>query len=139
MRSVGSHSTSGREKEGNEERTGYGIALINSLRVRIILITHFSTVVLFTSCVFAPVIYGWPLKEVGRPKLKCEDDLFQVRYPRYLPESVLFFLPSFSLPGVLCDTTDLIWMQGIPFETKKVAQQSSNGLQVEVSWSFPQS
>ena len=30
---------------------------------------------------------------------------------------VLSLFPSFSLPYVLCDPTDLIWRKGTPFET----------------------
>ena len=29
---------------------------------------------------------------------------------------VLSLIPSISLPDVLCDPTDLIWREGIPFE-----------------------
>ena len=32
------------------------------------------------------------------------------------PHTVLSLIPSFSLPDVLCDPTDLIWRKGTPFE-----------------------
>ena len=52
---------------------------------------------------------------------------------------ILSFFPSFSLPGVLCDLTDLIWRKGTPFEamTSRTAP-SSDGLLAEVFWGFPQ-
>ena len=48
------------------------------------------------------------------------------------------FFPSFSLPDVLCDATDLIWKKGTPFEamTGRTAP-SSDGLLAEVFWGFP--
>ena len=44
---------------------------------------------------------------------------------------------SFSLPGVLCDLTDLIWRKGTSFEamTGRTAP-SSDGLLAEVFWVF---
>ena len=52
---------------------------------------------------------------------------------------VLSLFPSFSLPDVLCDPTDLIWRKGTPFEamTGRTAP-SSYGLLAEVFWGFPQ-
>ena len=52
---------------------------------------------------------------------------------------VLSFFPSFSLPDVLCDPTDLIWRKGTPFEamTGRTAP-SSYGLLAEVSRGFLQ-
>ena len=51
---------------------------------------------------------------------------------------VLSLIPSFSLPDVLCDPTDLIWRRGTPFEaiTGRTAT-SSDGLLAEVFWGFP--
>ena len=53
-----------------------------------------------------------------------------ILYPSYFT-SLSF--PSFSLPDVLCDPTDLIWMEGTPFEamTGRIAT-SSDGLLAEV-------
>ena len=52
---------------------------------------------------------------------------------------VPFFFPSFSLPDVLCNPTDLIRRKGIPFEMNigHIAP-SSGGFLVEVSLGFPQ-
>ena len=51
--------------------------------------------------------------------------------------SILF--PSFSLPDVLCDPTDLIWREGTPFEAiTGLTAPSSDGLLAEVYWGFPQ-
>ena len=51
--------------------------------------------------------------------------------PRSHP--ILSVFPSFSLPYVLCDPTDLIWRKWIPFEamTSRTAP-SSDGLLAEV-------
>ena len=51
---------------------------------------------------------------------------------------VLSLIPSFSLPDVLCEPTDLIWRKGTPFEamTGRTAS-SSDGLLAEVFWEFP--
>ena len=51
------------------------------------------------------------------------------RYP------VLFFFPCFSLPDVLCDSTDLIWRE--IGETMTCGTTFIDGLQVEVFWGFP--
>ena len=50
----------------------------------------------------------------------------------------LSLIPSFSLPDVLCDPTDLIWRKGTSFEamTGRMAP-SSDGLLAEVFWGFP--
>ena len=50
---------------------------------------------------------------------------FEPRMKRY---NDLSLIPSFSLPGVLCDPTDLIQRKGTPFE----AMTSSDGLLAEV-------
>ena len=52
--------------------------------------------------------------------------------------SILSLIPSFSLPDVLCDPTDLIWKKGTSFEamTGRTAP-SSDGLLAEVFWGFP--
>ena len=51
---------------------------------------------------------------------------------------VLSLFPSFSLPDVLCDPTDLIWRKGIPFEAMTGrSAPSSDGLLAEVFWGFP--
>ena len=52
---------------------------------------------------------------------------------------VLSLIPSFSIPDVLCDPTDLIWRKGTPFEvmTDRTAP-SSDSLLAEVFWGFPQ-
>ena len=51
---------------------------------------------------------------------------------------ILSLIPSFSLPDVLCDPTDLIWSKGTSFEamTGRTAP-SSDGLLAEVFWGFP--
>ena len=51
---------------------------------------------------------------------------------------ILSLFPSFSLPDMLCDPTDLIWRKVIPFEvmTGRTAS-SSNGFLVEIFWGFP--
>ena len=56
-----------------------------------------------------------------------------------ITHSVLSLIPSFSLPDVLRDPTDLIWRKGTPFEamTGRTAP-SSNGLLAEIFWGFPQ-
>ena len=56
-----------------------------------------------------------------------------------LPNPVLPLFPSFSLPDVLCDPSDLIWRKGIPFEamTGRTAA-SSDGILAEVFQGFPQ-
>ena len=47
-------------------------------------------------------------------------------------------LPSF-LPDVLCDSTDLIWRKGTPFEAMTdFTAPSSDGLLAEVFWGSPQ-
>ena len=52
---------------------------------------------------------------------------------------VLSLIPSFSLPDVLCDPTDLIWRKGTPFEAMTgPTAPSSDGLLAEVFWGFPQ-
>ena len=50
-----------------------------------------------------------------------------------LPNPILSLIPSFSLPDVLCDPTDLIWRKGTSFEamTGRTAP-SSDGLLAEV-------
>ena len=49
----------------------------------------------------------------------------------------LSLFPSFSLPDVLCDPTDLIWRKGIPFETMTGrTSPSSDGLLAEVYRGF---
>ena len=51
---------------------------------------------------------------------------------------VLSLFPSFSLPDVLCDPTDLIWRKGTPFEAMTdCTAPSSDGLLAEVFWGFP--
>ena len=54
------------------------------------------------------------------------------------PYPVLSLFPSFSLPDVLCDPTDLIWRKWTPFEamTGRTAP-SSDRLLAEVFWGFP--
>ena len=52
---------------------------------------------------------------------------------------IFSLIPSFSLPDVLCDATDLIWRKGTPFEAMTVrTAPSSDGLLAEVFWGFPQ-
>ena len=52
---------------------------------------------------------------------------------------ILFFLPSFSVPDVLCNPTDLIWRKGTPLEVMiGRTAPSSDGLLAEVFWGFPQ-
>ena len=48
-------------------------------------------------------------------------------------------VPSFSLPDVLCNPTELIWRKGTPFEamTGRTAP-SSHGLLAEAFWDFSQ-
>ena len=51
---------------------------------------------------------------------------------------VLSLIPPFSLSGVLCDPTDLIWRKVTPFETMTGrTASSSDGLLTEVFWGFP--
>ena len=46
--------------------------------------------------------------------------------------------PSFSLPNVLCDPTNLIWRKGTPFEAMTgCTVPSSDGLLAQVFWGFP--
>jgi hypothetical protein len=40
MKSVGSHSTSGREKEGNKERMGWGSSVSGSRGSKLLFIVH---------------------------------------------------------------------------------------------------
>ena len=48
--------------------------------------------------------------------------------------------PSFSLPDLLCDPTELIWRKGTPFEAMiRRTTSSSGGLLVEVIRGFTQS
>ena len=55
------------------------------------------------------------------------------------PLPILSLIPSFSLPDVLCDPTDLIWRKGTSFEAMTGhTAPSSHGLLAEVFWSFPQ-
>ena len=72
------------------------------------------------------------IKNVNRFK---EHEIYGVRSIRY---PVLSLIPSFSLPDVLCDPTDLILRKGTPFEamTGRTAP-SSDGLLAEVFWGFP--
>ena len=37
-----------------------------------------------------------------------------------------FLIPPFSLPGMLCDPTDLIWRKGTPFEAMTGRTAPSN-------------
>ena len=51
---------------------------------------------------------------------------------------ILSLFPSFSLPDVLCDTTDLIWRKGTPFEAMTGRTvPSSGGLLAKVFSGFP--
>ena len=52
---------------------------------------------------------------------------------------VLSLIPSFSIPDVLCNPTDLIWRKGTPIEamTGRTAP-SLHGLIAEVFRGFPQ-
>ena len=53
---------------------------------------------------------------------------------KYIKCPIPPFFPSFSLPDVLCDPTDLIWRKGTPFEAMTGRRAlSSDGL-----WGFPQ-
>ena len=55
-----------------------------------------------------------------------------------LDSDFLTQFPSFSLPDVLCDPTDLIWRKGTPFEaTTGRTAPSPDGLLAEVFWGFP--
>ena len=57
---------------------------------------------------------------------------------RLQPCPVLSLFPSFSLPDVLCDPTDLIWRKGTPFEAMTGRTvTSSDGLLAEDFWGFP--
>ena len=52
---------------------------------------------------------------------------------------VLSLFPSFYLPDVLCDSTDLIWRKGTPFEAMSGrTAPSSDGLLAKVFWGSPQ-
>ena len=56
-----------------------------------------------------------------------------------LREFVLSLIPSFTLPYVLYDPTDLIWRNGTPFEAMTGGTAlSSDGLLAEVIWGFHQ-
>ena len=49
------------------------------------------------------------------------------------------FFPSFSVPDVLCENTELIWREGTPFEAMTGRRApSSHGLLAEVFCGFPQ-
>jgi hypothetical protein len=48
-----------------------------------------------------------------------------------------FPIPSFSLPDVLCDPTDLIWREGTPFEAMLGSTAFIDGLLVEIFRGFP--
>ena len=55
------------------------------------------------------------------------------------PHPALSLFPSFSLPDVLCDSTDLVWRKGTPFESMTDRTvPTSDGLLAEVFWGFPQ-
>ena len=45
--------------------------------------------------------------------------------------------PSFSLPDVLYDFTDLIWRKWTPFEAMTGRTTPSDGLLAEGFWGFP--
>ena len=48
-------------------------------------------------------------------------------------DPVLFLFPSFSLPGVLCDPTDIIWRKGTPLEAMTGRKApSSDGFLAEI-------
>ena len=50
----------------------------------------------------------------------------------YYRISSISLIPSFSLPNVLCDPTDLIWRKGTPFEAMTGrTPPSSDGLLAE--------
>ena len=73
-----------------------------------------------------------PLKSFDRP-------LITVSLSDSILVTVLSLFPSFSLPDVLCDPTDLIWRKGTPFEamTGRTAP-SIDALLAKVFWGFPQ-
>ena len=67
-----------------------------------------------------------------------EEDMAEDRHICHLEMDPVFSLfPSFCLPDVLCDPTDLIWRKGAPFEAiiGRTAP-SSDGLLAEVFWGF---
>ena len=51
---------------------------------------------------------------------------------------ILSFFPSFSLPDVLCDSTDLIWRDGTPFDAMTGRKIFIDYLLAEVYRDFPQ-
>jgi hypothetical protein len=56
-----------------------------------------------------------------------------------IPKYPLSLFPSFSLPDVLCNPTDLIWRKETLFEAMTGRTvPSSDGLLAEVFWGFPQ-
>ena len=94
------------------------VGLINKIITYILL----TWVHLIISIRFIAAFYGCVL---------CQSSSMTV-YP------VLSLLPSFSLPDVLCDPTDLIWMKGTPFEAMTGRTvPSSDGLLAEGFWGFP--
>ena len=48
------------------------------------------------------------------PIPRIDNYFFKINSDIVLPH--ISFFPSFSLPDVLCDPTDLIWRKGTPFE-----------------------
>ena len=65
--------------------------------------------------------------------------LFLISIHVKMPYPILSFFPSFSLPDMLCDPTDLIWRKETPFEAMiGRTAPASDGLLAEVFWSFPQ-
>ena len=54
-------------------------------------------------------------------------------------ESHTFFFPSFSLPDMLSNPTDVTWREGTPFEAMTGHTSSSDGLLAEVFRDFLQS
>ena len=64
--------------------------------------------------------------------------IFAQPYVTIKTDPILSLIPSFSLPDVMCDPTDLIWRKGTSFEamTGRTAP-SSDGLLAENFWGFP--
>ena len=67
---------------------------------------------------------------------KCRVICIESKFSTY---PILSFFPSFSLPDLLCDPSDLIWRKRIPSEAMTCRTAPSlDGLLAEVFWGFPQ-
>ena len=60
--------------------------------------------------------------QIGKRPIETPRRRWEVKIRIYIEEIVtnidfvLFLFPSSSLPDVLCDSTNLIWSEGTPFE-----------------------